>query len=147
LRRFLVVGLLSVATDLAVYALFTSLLGVFVAASKAISYLVGVAVGFTLNKAWTFESARRTWTEPASYLLLYGVTLAVNVGCNGLVLSWLPERTLIAFLFATAVTTVLNFLGMRLVTFRKGIAERRAKTPSPNPSPADEGGGIEWRAA
>jgi putative flippase GtrA len=114
----LVVGLLSVATDLVAYAALSPALGV--TPSKAISYLAGVVVGFALNKRWTFESSRRTWTEPASYLLLYAATLGVNVGCNGLVLSWLPDRRIVAFLFATGVTTVLNFLGMKLVTFRKG---------------------------
>jgi putative flippase GtrA len=89
--------------------------------------LAGVVVGFVLNKAWTFQSARRTWTEPVNYLLLYLATLGVNVGCNNLVLAWVWNQKLIAFLFATGVTTVLNFLGMRLVTFRAGVAERRQK--------------------
>lgn len=118
-------GLLSVAADLSVYAALSTVLALSVTWSKAISYLAGVAVGFALNKWWTFQSSRRTWTEPASYLLLYAVTLGVNVGCNSLVLTWLPDQRLIAFLFATGVTTVINFLGMRLVTFRKGIADRR----------------------
>ena len=34
----------------------------------------------------------------------------------------------IAFLLATGVTTVLNFVGMRLFTFRQGIAERMQTT-------------------
>lgn len=121
----MVVGLLCVATDLCVYAALSTGLALSVAWSKAISYLAGVAVGFALNKRWTFQSSRRTWTEPVSYLLLYAVTLGVNVGCNALVLSWLVDQKAIAFLFATGVTTVINFLGMRLVTFRKGIADRK----------------------
>ena len=125
LRRFLVVGLLSVATDLCVYAVLSATFELSVTWAKAISYLAGVVVGFALNKRWTFQSSRRTWTEPISYLLLYAVTLGVNVGCNGLVLSWLIDQKLIAFLFATGVTTVINFVGMRLVTFRGGVNDRR----------------------
>lgn len=125
MRRFLVVGLLCVATDLAIYFAFTSAFKLPTHWSKALSYLVGVMVGFVLNKAWTFQSKRRTWIEPISYLLLYTITLAVNVGCNNLVLAWLADQRLLAWFFATGVTTVLNFLGMKLVTFRKGIAERQ----------------------
>ena len=125
MRRFLVVGLLSVVTDLCAYAALSTALALSVTWSKAISYLAGVVVGFALNKRWTFQSSRRTWTEPVSYLSLYAVTLGVNVGCNALVLSWLVDQRAIAFLLATGVTTVINFLGMRLVTFRKGIADRR----------------------
>lgn len=95
-------------------------------AAKAASYLAGVAVGFVLNKRWTFESARRSGPEAAAYLALYGVTLAINVVTNGAVLSYLGAGArLIAFLVATGLTTVLNYLGMRLVAFRGGVADRR----------------------
>lgn len=127
LRRFLVVGSLSVLVDFGVYSALAEGASLAISASKALSYLVGIVVGFVLNKRWTFESSRRTWQEATTYLALYAVTLGVNVGCNRLVLSVIgaDHRTL-AFLTATGLTTVLNFIGMRLVTFRQGIADRRA---------------------
>jgi putative flippase GtrA len=126
LSRFLVVGLLSVVTDLTVYALLVSVAGWPVSASKGISYAAGVVIGFVLNKHWTFESSRESWREAASYLSLYSVTLGVNVGCNYAALRVLGnDRRALAYLFATGVTTILNFIGMRLFTFRKGIADRR----------------------
>ena len=125
LRRFVVVGLVCVVADLSVYTALTDRLGIQPTTAKAISYLAGVAVGFGLNKRWTFRSSRRTWREPISYLLLYAATLGINVACNNFILALLPNWRLLAFLFATGVTTVINFVGMRLVTFRKGIAERR----------------------
>lgn len=129
LRRFLVVGLLSVATDLVVYYALDLSFGMATNLAKAVSYLAGVLVGFLLNKWWTFESARQSWSEPLTYFALYSITLGINVGCNHVVLTWLGEDfRLLAFLFATGVSTVLNFLGMRLVTFRRGIAERREGT-------------------
>ena len=118
-------GLLCVATDLGFYAALAGSLQLSFASAKTASYLAGVVVGFLLNKKWTFQSDRTTWAEPVNYLLLYTVTLGVNVGCNSLVLAWYNEQKLLAFLVATGVTTVLNFLGMRLVTFRKGIEARR----------------------
>lgn len=124
--RFLVVGSTSVAVDFAVYRLILSggLLPRDIA--KAASYLAGVVVGFFGNKWWTFESARRSAAEPVSYLALYAATLVVNVACNRAALALLGESGgTWAFLFATGVTTVLNFLGMKLVTFRRGIADRR----------------------
>ncbi|MCI0492903.1 MAG: GtrA family protein [Planctomycetes bacterium] len=126
LRRFLVVGVLSVLVDLAAYSALRNGLSAGTNLAKAISYLAGVVVGFVLNKRWTFESARKNWAEPASYLALYAVTLGVNVACNYAVLKLLGmDHWLIAYLAATGVTTVLNFLGMRAVTFRRGIADRR----------------------
>ena len=126
-RRFVAVGLVCLFTDLPVYYALVNGLGWEAGWAKAASYLAGVAVGFLLNKRWTFESTARNWTEPATYLSLYAVTLGINVGCNHAVLSWGGDSfRLLAFLFATGVTTVLNFVGLRLVTFRSAVADGRA---------------------
>lgn len=126
LARFLVVGSSSVGIDFAVYSLLAGGLGWPADGAKGLSYLAGVVVGFFGNKWWTFESARRSAGEPIAYLALYAMTLLVNVACNWAVLVVLgPQRTGWAFLFATGVTTVLNFLGMKFVTFRRGIDQRR----------------------
>ena len=132
IRRFLVIGVLSVLTDLAVYVLLTGL-GLHTHASKGISYVSGMVVGFLGNKFWTFESGRRSAAEPITYLMLYATTLAVNVAVNALVLGLLAGVATprwnkgLAFLVATGVTTVLNFLGMRFITFFKGVGERRER--------------------
>jgi putative flippase GtrA len=130
LARFLVVGGASVAVDLIVYA---ALLRWSLDAdlAKGASYLAGVVVGFFGNKWWTFESARRSVSEPVSYLALYSITLVVNVACNRGVLSLLGQSANVwAFLFATGVTTMLNFIGMKFVTFRRGVEQRREESAS-----------------
>ncbi len=136
-------GSTSVLVDGLVYRGLAVATGLSLDAGKGVSYLAGVVVGFAGNKFWTFESSRRTVAEPISYLTLYAVTLLVNIVCNRLALSVLGTgQALWAFLFATGVTTVLNFLGMRLITFRKGIAQRRCasqqtSTPEARPSVAN----------
>ena len=138
LLRFLVVGGTSVLVDLAAYRALGWGLALRLDLAKAISYWAGVAVGFCGNKLWTFESSRRSLAEPISYVALYAATMAVNVGCNRAVLTIIgTEATTLAFLTATALTTVLNFLGMRLVTFRRGISQRRAAA-SEEPSGANQ---------
>ena len=126
IARFLVVGGASVAVDLAVYAILTALTPLFWAAAKGLSYAAGVVVGYFGNKFWTFQSASRSAGEPALYLVLYTFTLALNIGCNQLALTMLgPQFKLASFLFATGITTVVNFLGMKLVAFRRGIELRQ----------------------
>ena len=133
------VGSLCVVIDAGFYYALAST-GMGVGAAKACSYVAGVVAGFLLNKRWTFESHRHSLPEAVSYLALYAVTLAVNVGCNHWVLDYLgADRRGVAFLFATGVTTVLNFLGLRLATFRGGIADRRER--------ADEARGREVHAS
>lgn len=132
IRRFLVIGVLSVLVDLTVYLLLNRF-GLQTHLAKGISYVSGMVVGFVGNKFWTFESARRSAAEPLTYLLLYATTLMVNVAANAVVLSLFADllppfwNRALAFLVATGVTTVLNFLGMRFVTFFGGVRDRRER--------------------
>jgi len=148
IRRFLVIGFSSVAVDLGSYAGFVHWAGMPTMPAKGISYVLGMIVGFIGNKLWTFRSSRKNAAEPITYVILYAITLGVNIGVNEGLLRLgamiFPDATsttnlgkaLSAFaaLAATGVTTILNFLGMRFVTFRAGIADRRASSSTPSRS-------------
>lgn len=125
--RFLVIGGASVVIDLCVYFLLLSTLQP--AWAKGISYVVGMLFGFLGNKFWTFESQRKSLSEPIVYTLLYAFTLGVNIGVNAGSFSAAMHfvsaeqvSQLIAFFVATGTTTVLNFLGMKYLTFRSNHA-------------------------
>jgi putative flippase GtrA len=128
LLRFLVIGVSCVLVDLAIYRVLVVQFGLRVDVAKAISYWGGVIVGFVGNKFWTFRSQQKSLREPLSYFALYCVTMGANIGCNGAVLSILgPNATGLAFIFATGVTTCLNFIGMRFLVFRRGIQSRQTE--------------------
>lgn len=117
-------GVTCVLIDLAAYSALAAL-AVPTGAAKAAGYLAGMAFGFFLNKRWTFRSTRRSASEPALYVSLYTLTLGVNVLANAAVLSLLgPDWRGTAFVLATGLTTVLNFLGLKLVAFRAGVRAR-----------------------
>ena len=124
LLRFLVVGGSSVAVDLICYAILLNHMDRI--AAKGLAYLAGVLFGFAGNKFWTFESQRRSYSEPAIYFLLYLSTMVLNIAVN----SWFfhnlqnwnraeDASQLLAFLVATGVTTVVNFLGLKHLAFRQ----------------------------
>ena len=141
IRRFIVIGVLSVLIDLTVYTLLTRL-GLMWDVSKGISYVSGMIFGFIFNKLWTFQSARRSPAEPIIYVVLYTATLGVNVLVNRLVIlvisAWLPLGAVkgLAFLVATGVCTVLNFVGLKWITFRVGVRERRERVEAAAGRPA-----------
>jgi putative flippase GtrA len=132
IRRFIVIGVLSVLIDLTVYTLLTRR-GLMWDVSKGISYVSGMVFGFIFNKLWTFQSARRSPAEPIVYVVLYTATLGVNVLVNRLVIvvasAWLPLGAVkgLAFLVATGLCTVLNFVGLKWITFRVGVRQRRQR--------------------
>jgi putative flippase GtrA len=122
--RFAVIGGLSVAIDGLVYVMLHARLGH--NQGKAISYIVGMIFGFFGNKFWTFESTQKSAREPILYAMFYLFTLTVNVVLNSACLDWITRSgaqenvsQALAFLIATGTTTILNFLGLKYIAFRR----------------------------
>lgn len=114
--RFLIGGGSAVLVDLIVYQLLRSAIGV--TPAKAVSYVAGAAVGFIINKLWTFESKHFRISEIGKYVVLYAISAGANAGVNRIVLT-LFGSTMFAFLCATGVSTIMNFLGQKFFVFRK----------------------------
>jgi len=121
---FLVVGTLSVIVD---YIAFVGLLELIADSriSKGLSYCIGMLVGFFGNRAFTFQVRGSAWRHATSYAGLYSLTLIANIGTNSIVNSILHLQTL-AFLLATGVSTIANFLGMKFFAFREPLTACRS---------------------
>ncbi|MEC9281062.1 MAG: GtrA family protein [Bdellovibrionota bacterium] len=115
LQRFLVVGLSAVGTDALVYFILINFLSTEVA--KMLSFVSGSFLAFLLNKIWTFENSASVKPQIIKFAILYISTLVINNYTNSLVLE-LFNNTLFAFLVATGVSTVLNFLGQKFWVFK-----------------------------
>lgn len=84
----------------------------------AAGYLCGVACSFVLNKLVTFRdkgSAKRQWLP---FLLINLVTLGIGQGAMAL-LRLAGITGVLAKLITVPVTLVINFLGSRLIVFRR----------------------------
>ncbi|EKQ50527.1 MULTISPECIES: GtrA family protein [unclassified Clostridium] len=117
LLRFLVGGGSAVLVDYIVYRVLLSF-GIDTAVSKAVSFICGSIVGFIINKLWTFESKNFSKSEIFRYIILYTITAGINAWINNIVL-YLFSIQVFAFLCATGVSTVLNFLGQKFFVFKK----------------------------
>ena len=120
IRRFLVVGSLTVLVDLVSYRLCLET-GLPVPLAKTIGFLSGTIFAYFVNRFWTFQS-QSSHVALFKFLLLYLSTLLTNVGVNQIVFEAVPlgERgQLFAFLVATSVSATLNFLGMKYIVFRE----------------------------
>lgn len=115
LKRFLIAGFSAVGTDLIAYYM---LLNYFQhSISKAISFLLGTIVAFVVNKYWTFEKKEKSFKEIWQFGALYMFTLGANVLVNKVVLDF-TAIVFLAFLVATGVSTILNFLGQKFWVFK-----------------------------
>jgi putative flippase GtrA len=117
LLGFLVGGGTAVLVDFSTYYMLMSI-SVPISASKAISYVLGAAVGFVINKFWAFESKQFSLREVGCYILLYALSAIANTITNAVVLLVVSWKTF-AFLCATGVSTIINFLGQKFFVFKK----------------------------
>lgn len=115
--KFLVGGGTAVITDFIIYKILL-VLGIERTVSKTISFICGSIVGFIINKYWTFRSPVFSVKEIFKYSILYIVTAFINSQVNKYVLI-LSGNEFFAFLCATGVSTVLNFLGQKFLIFSK----------------------------
>jgi putative flippase GtrA len=115
LKRFLVAGLCAVGTDLITYYILLDFLPPDIA--KALSFLLGTVVAFVINKYWTFEKHEASYKEMMQFGMLYSLTLGTNVMTNKMILGY-TSLVLLAFVVATGVSTVLNFIGQKWWVFK-----------------------------
>ncbi len=122
LGRYLVAGISAVATDSLTYFLLVHWVLAYVGydVAKFVSFLSGTVVAYTVNKFWTFESKDKSFSEAAAFLTLYILTLGLNVSVNRLVLQ-LTQQSLLAFLAASACSTVANFFGQKFWVFKETL--------------------------
>jgi putative flippase GtrA len=115
LKRFLVAGLSAVGTDLVMYYILLNFMPHDI--SKAVSFLLGTVVAFVINKYWTFEKHEKSYKEILKFGILYSLTLGANVMTNKMILEY-TSLVFLAFLVATGVSTVLNFIGQKWWVFK-----------------------------
>lgn len=116
--RFIAVGVLAVLTDFVFYYLLSNF-GINVNIAKLISFILGATIGFVLNKTWTFKSNGKLNKEIMFFSILYFISLNANVFSNKLILE-ISQNKLLAFLIATGVSTLINYIGQKFIVFRKG---------------------------
>ena len=115
--KFLVGGGSAVLIDYITYRILLTI-GWNLSAAKAVSYVCGAAVGFVINKLWTFESKGFSRLENVKYVILYGFSACMNAMVNRIVIMVVSVQ-LFAFLCATGVSTIINFLGQKFFVFVK----------------------------
>lgn len=117
IARFLVVGFSAFGTDLLVYYFLLHFFSHSLA--KASSFITASILAYLLNKYWTFTQARRSFLEIVRFVILYISTLGANVAVNRIHLVLFPDWVFLAFLSASATSTVLNFIGQKWWVFKK----------------------------
>ena len=132
--KFGLIGFLAVFVDMSIYYL---LLNSFPeslkeaiypeAVAKSASFMCGTFVTYNLNKLWTWRRRDRSNSRFVKFMLLYGISMLVNVAVNTFLLFVLhtyshiidlPNKYFIAFVGATGTSALLNFTGQKIWVFK-----------------------------
>lgn len=131
--KFTLIGAIAVLTDMACYYVLLNILPEktfsFIGnevLGKSISFICGACVTYNLNKLWTWRKNDSSKKRFAKFMLLYCISLAINVSVNSLLLYILhehrnlvdvPHKYIIAFVGATVVSALMNFAGQKFWVF------------------------------
>ena len=114
---FFICGLTSFSVDAFLYH--TLLPMVMIPTAKGFSFIGGTVTSFTLNKYITFRQKQFSSEEIIRFAALYACTLCLNIGINQLGIHLFNGRLPSAFLLATAITAIVNFIGQRGWVFKQ----------------------------
>lgn len=140
LTRYMTVGGLTTLLD---FLLLNALLVLFPAKQalqinlySTATYVTSLVIGYAWHRWWTFRSTERPKTAFGRFIILNGVTFAINtlsaMGLMAVLPSLLAVELAVAAnlskAFATMLSGTLNFLGQRIWVFRATTASEGSET-------------------
>ena len=119
---FFITGIAATSFDYLVYILTLELTGAIIA--KIFGFYSGACLSFPINSSVTFSKKGKSFlfkTYFVKYIFLLTINMMVNVTINYLILRsfyHFENITIFAFIFATFVSMVFNFFGMKFLVFK-----------------------------
>ncbi len=123
--KFGIVGASGMVVHLCVLYLCRDVLGINTFISNTLGFIVAATTNYILNRIWTFRSHdKQVGMEYMKFIIVSLIGLGINNGTLWLSGRMLPEwnadwRFYILWIFAVGVTTLWNFLGNMLFTFKQ----------------------------
>jgi putative flippase GtrA len=120
IKFFLIFGVITVLIDYSAYRALIFFEFNFNSA-KIMSFILGTIFSFGANKNITFSRKNDFFKHLIKFILLYFVSLMLNVFVNTNFLGWLASSNFnvqISFILATIVSATINFIGMKYFIFK-----------------------------
>lgn len=123
--KFGIVGASGMVVHFAVLYLFREIAGLNSFVANTIGFITAATTNYILNRIWTFRShEKQVGVEYLKFILVSIIGLGINNGTLWLGGKMLPEwnldwRFYVLWVFAVGVTTLWNFFGNMLFTFKQ----------------------------
>ncbi|MCM8709617.1 GtrA family protein [Clostridium sp. SYSU_GA19001] len=120
LLKFLIVGGINTLISLLVFYILNKILAVNYFISSACGYICGMFNSYILNKKWTFEdSDNNILSQFIKFAAINGISLLINLFAMYILIDKLYIDSFIAQIFATVFSTASNYIGSRVLVFKK----------------------------
>lgn len=120
LFRYIIVGGGAVLIDFLVYLLLTYFNIMEASWAKRVSFITGGVWSFIANKLFTFRKMELRISEPLLFVFVYAIGFAMNTVVHDWVLR-LYSLKVAAFLMATSISVIWNYIGQKLIVFRSAV--------------------------
>ena len=120
--RFLLTGVANTALGLLVIIACAQWLGWSPYAANAAGYAAGLALGFLLNRGWTFGDRQKVAATAPRYVLAFAISYATNLAVLAVSLQMLGFPTVVAQSLALSSYTLMFFLLCRYFVFERSAA-------------------------
>jgi putative flippase GtrA len=115
--RFVLTGVANTAVGLLVIVLCAQWLGWSPYAANAAGYVAGLALGYLLNRGWTFGDQRRATVTAPRYVIAFAIAYGANVAVLAAGLHALALPAPLAQALALTTYSVVFFLLCRYFVF------------------------------
>ena len=119
--KFVLVGSISTVINYGFFFLLYSTLSLNYIIAAAIGYVIGLLVGFIINKSWTFQAQDKSRNFIFDYLIIYILSLALGMLFLEFLVKQLNLIAEIANILVIGLTTFTNFVGIKFLVFKKWI--------------------------
>ena len=120
---YLFFGVCTTLVNMAAYWVAAYPLGLSVAASTVITWILAVLFAYVTNRRWVFHSSARTANEIAREMLSFFscrlATFLVDLGCMFLFVDVLHWNDILIKALDNVLVVVLNYVASKLLIFRK----------------------------
>ena len=116
--KFIIIGIIAVSIDAFVYYLLGNFEFFSYEISKRISFICGAAFAFFFNRSYVFQIKHKNISQILGFSILYLISFLCNAFSHDFILNKLSVPT-VAFIFATTVSTIINYLGQKFIVFKK----------------------------
>lgn len=121
---YLICGAISTSVDFMIYFSLYKL-DFQVDLAKGFSFMIATFISYFLNKHITFQTKNKSFYEFLWFILVHILAMLCDVAMNRVMLFFLGlilvghVKVILAFVIATGVSVIINFLGQRYFVFRK----------------------------